>query len=307
MLKKVDGTWRMVEPAPVDADQTEVTSLTTNLAGLEINRVIEENAADLAQYGLAQPRVSSRVQGSERRRGRGAHRRPHGDRRTMSTPSRPGEKRVFLVQAFQESVFNKKPFDLRDKRILTIKRDDIDLLEVTTGRDTVQLARTGPNWGVKRPVESRGDYSAIEGLLTRISSASMTRIVEQSPAALPTESLAKYGLDKPLSTITVGAGSSRATLAIGKEENGTVYARDVSRPMVFTIDPDARHRSQEASRRVSQQERVRVPAVQSGEAACRARTQHLRVREGRRERRHPGGQVDAVDQRRRGRRSWTPP
>jgi hypothetical protein len=50
--------------------------------------------------------------------------------------------------------------------------------------------------------------------------------------------LAKYGLDKPDLTATVGAGSTRATIVIGKAgENGFQYARDVSRPMIVTIDP----------------------------------------------------------------------
>jgi hypothetical protein len=47
--------------------------------------------------------------------------------------------------------------------------------------------------------------------------------------------LGKYGLDKPDATVTVNAGSTRASLAIGKKEGDSVYARDLSRPIVFTI------------------------------------------------------------------------
>jgi hypothetical protein len=149
-----------------------------------------------------------------------------------------GEKRVFLIPSFQETSFNKKPFDLRDKRVITIKRDDIDSLEVT-GASDLQLARTGTEWSVKRPLQARGDYSAIEGLLTRVASATMSKMIEQAPAggSLPADVLAKYGLDKPALTVTLGAGKSLAALAIGKEENGTLYARDLDRPMVFAIDP----------------------------------------------------------------------
>ena len=49
--------------------------------------------------------------------------------------------------------------------------------------------------------------------------------------------LAKYGLDKPVARITLGTGSARATLALGKEEEGAVYAQDQGRGMVFTVDP----------------------------------------------------------------------
>jgi hypothetical protein len=36
---------------------------------------------------------------------------------------------------------------------------------------------------------------------------------------------------------TVGAGSARATLAFGsKKDDGSIYARDMSRPMIFTVE-----------------------------------------------------------------------
>jgi len=47
--------------------------------------------------------------------------------------------------------------------------------------------------------------------------------------------LAKYGLDKPESTVTVLLGSTRASLAVGKKEGDSNYARDLSRPLIFTI------------------------------------------------------------------------
>ena len=37
-------------------------------------------------------------------------------------------------------------------------------------------------------------------------------------------------------TVTVGAGSSKTVLEVGKTENGETYAKDASRPMVFTVD-----------------------------------------------------------------------
>jgi hypothetical protein len=49
--------------------------------------------------------------------------------------------------------------------------------------------------------------------------------------------LKDYGLDKPEVTAHVGAGSSEAGLAIGKPAaEGTIYAKDLSRPMVFTVE-----------------------------------------------------------------------
>jgi hypothetical protein len=49
--------------------------------------------------------------------------------------------------------------------------------------------------------------------------------------------LKAYGLDKPAVTIRLGTGSSQATMAFGKaaETADQVYARDLSRALVFTV------------------------------------------------------------------------
>ncbi len=221
LVKKVNGTWQMVEPAQGDADQTEASGLASSIAGVELNRVVEENATDLATYGLADPRFKVAFKAAD-----GVAGELHVGEKTATQNDlyavKAGDKRVFLVSSFQESSFNKKPFDLRDKRVLTVKREDIDSLDIS-GDANLQLARTGTEWNVRRPVDARGDYSAIEGLLTRIGSATMTKIVEQAPAggSIAPDVLTKYGLDKPPLTVTVGAGGTKAALAIGKEEGGT--------------------------------------------------------------------------------------
>jgi hypothetical protein len=49
--------------------------------------------------------------------------------------------------------------------------------------------------------------------------------------------LKAYGLDKPQAVATIGAGSSTAKIAFGgKYDDTTIYARDLSRPIIFTID-----------------------------------------------------------------------
>jgi hypothetical protein len=145
---------------------------------------------------------------------------------------------VFVISAYQESTFGKKPFDLRDKRILNFERDKVDLIEVAQrGSPAIQIARAGSEWILKSPIQARGDYSAVEGLLTRISSARMTRLIDGAATPPAAPDLAKYGLDQPGVTTTVGAGSTRATLVLGREEEGAVYARDQARPLLFTVEP----------------------------------------------------------------------
>jgi hypothetical protein len=49
--------------------------------------------------------------------------------------------------------------------------------------------------------------------------------------------LKKFKLDPPVGSVTAVSGSSRATLLFGETENALIYAKDASRPMVFTVAP----------------------------------------------------------------------
>ena len=51
-VQLVGGNWQLVEPNAADADGGVVGTVTSNLASLEVQRVVDENPADLAQYGL---------------------------------------------------------------------------------------------------------------------------------------------------------------------------------------------------------------------------------------------------------------
>ncbi len=230
MLVKRDAGWQLTEPEAADADATEASSLATNIASMEQTRVVDENAADLAPYGLAEPRIKIAFKAEGDKSGEvhlGDKTPTQGDVYAV----KPGTKRVFLVSSYLETTFDKKPFDLRDKRVVKFERDKVDALVVTRGKDTIRLKREGSDWKVEQPIAGRGDYSAIEGLLTRLSTAGMSEIVDSNATDVK-----KYGLDQPGMTISIGSGSSQAALEIGAGSGEKPYARDRSRPLVFTLD-----------------------------------------------------------------------
>ena len=230
LLRKDEAGWKMIEPTAVDADPPEVISLAQAITNLESVREVVDNPTDLAQFGLSDPQiiVDFKAEGGASGSFKLGNKNP-----TQSEiyAMKGGDNTVVLVSAFQESSFNKEPFALRDKRILKFDREKADTLALVKGGNTLELARSGSEWKVVKPVESRSDYSAVEGFLTRLNSANMSTLVEEKPA-----DLAKYGLDKPAMTVTIGAGSSKTVLEVGKTENEQTYAKDASRPMVFTVD-----------------------------------------------------------------------
>jgi hypothetical protein len=230
LVKSASG-WELVEPVKADADAAEVTSITSNLSSLEVQRVVEDTPGDLAQYGLNPPRVdvAFRLQGDKDfRHLLIGEKTPTGGDLYAKLQN---ENRVFLVSSYLDTSFNRTPFDLRDKRVLKFDRDKADSLELAGTGSTLRLTKKGEEWWITQPVTARGDFGAIEALVTRLGSVQMQRVVEAEP-----KDLKEYGLARPAITATVGAGSSRATLALGAVEGGVVYAKDASRPMVVALE-----------------------------------------------------------------------
>lgn len=225
-LRRSGSDWQVVEPSAAPADATEISGITSNLARLEQERLVEENPGDLADFGLAEPRIEVGFKaGSNEGRLLIGGKTPTGSDLYAKTAASP---RVFLVASYLESTFNRKPFDLRDKRALTFDRDAADTFEVATDGRTLSFAKKDGAWQIAQPDAARSDSAAIEGLLSRISSLQMQGIPD-APG--------NTGLDKPAATVRIGSGSAQSTLLIGGAAGeGAVYARDASRPAVFTVE-----------------------------------------------------------------------
>jgi Domain of unknown function (DUF4340) len=233
-LKKDGGTWQVVAPLAAKADEPEVSGIANALGQLEIVRVIDENPANLNDYGLMTPRIEIDFKATgdkDFRKLSIGEKSPTG---SDLFARRNDDKKVFLIPSYQETTLNRSTFELRDKTVLKFERDKVEGLEVKAGDKTLQVTKDNTEWKMTQPLQVRADYGTVEGLLGRLQSAAMKSIATET--ASPAD-LKKYGLDKPSATVDVKMGSARATLLLGsKAENNTVYARDTSKSSVVTID-----------------------------------------------------------------------
>jgi hypothetical protein len=230
-LQRVGDKWQLLEPNKTDADAGVVGTVTSNLSTLEVQRVVDENPTDLKQYGLEPARIDLSFRLKDQKEFQqllvGEKTPTGGD----VFAKRPNEKRVFLISSYLDAIFNKSAFDLRDKSVLKFDRAAADRITITEGGSTLEFTRSGMDWRIAKPVSARADYAAIEGLLTRLASTFMQKVV--APEAT---NLAMYGLDRPALTAAVMGGGQTATLTIGRMEDGARFAKDSGRPEVFTVE-----------------------------------------------------------------------
>ena len=235
VLKKDKDGWKIAEPLATGAQESEASGIANALSQLEVARVIDENPASLVDYGLGAPRVEIQFKAA-------------GDKDLkklfigQKTPTganlfakRNDDKRVFTIAAFQDGTFNRSTFDLRDKTAIKFEREKVDHIEVTADGKTVELAKAGGDWKLLKPIQAPSDTAAAEALIGKVQAAPMKSIVTDNAA--PAD-LKKYGLDKPTASITISLGSAKASLLLGgKSGDGSLYAKDASKPLVMTVDP----------------------------------------------------------------------
>ena len=229
-LRQDEGVWRVVAPVETAADDVAATSVAASLATLDIDRVLEEDAVDLEPFGLDAPALDvSFAAGGDSQRLLIGDETPTGANRYAKLGA---SDRVFLIAGHHGTTFNKTTFDLRDKTVLDFDRDTLDRLEVSSGEQTIEFTRDGDDWRLAMPLGAAADFATVEGLIGSLGSGRMLAVESENADALE-----EYGLEAPAHTVSMHAGSATATLQIGVETpDGTYFARDAARPLVFTVD-----------------------------------------------------------------------
>jgi hypothetical protein len=232
-LKKEADGWKIVKPIQSPADQNNASDVASTVATLEQDRVVDENPSDLKTYGLAPPRIEvgfTAAGEKEPKRILIGDKNPTG----MGLYAKlPNSKRVFLVANALETSLNRSTFDLRDKTALKFDATKVDAVELTSKGQTVRVVKSGDEWKLVKPLETPADYTSVEGLIGQLQSAQMMSLKDKPEDVAD---LKAYGLDKPEVTATVSSGASNVVLQLGKAaDTVTFWARDPSRPAVFTI------------------------------------------------------------------------
>lgn len=231
-LKKANGSWQIVMPLQTAADEDDVGQLTSNLSTLEITRTVDDNPTNLNDYGLQTPRIEI-----DFKAGKDAHRLFIGEKSPTGGDlfaRRDEDKKVYLVPGYTEPIFNRRTFDLRDKKFVAIDPEKVDAIDMSAGGKTLRLTKADGEWAIAKPVSLPGDNGNVDMFLNRVKTAAMKSMVTDmaSPADLK-----KYGFDKPQGELTIDSGSTHVTLAIGaKMDDNTVYIRDTAKPWIATVD-----------------------------------------------------------------------
>lgn len=186
------GDWQLTAPLVAKADSYEVGSLADNFSSLRIQRVVEEDAADPAIFGIPGRTVSLWVKGKDD---------PVRILVGMENPidnslfvKREGDPRVVLVAGYLKSPLEKKIFDFRQKDIFRFETTEVKEVSVRAAGASWEAALEEGGWFLRSPIKAKASKSKVEGLLDSLSSLRAKEFVSEDKKA---GDLKKYGLEKP--------------------------------------------------------------------------------------------------------------
>ena len=230
-LSKETGKWRLTEPKALAADQDAVSSVVTNLASLNADKIIEEKADDLKAYGLADPTLVVTV---KRKDGKSEEVLIGDDTPTGSGSyaKLPNDARVFTISSFVKSTFDKRPDDLRDKRLLAFDQDKITRVELQAKGQTVEFGKDAQNeWQILKPRPLRADSSAVNGLIDKLRDAKMD--------VTATDDAAKgFAAGTKIAVATVQDAGGTHTIEVRKDKDKNYFAKGSAVEGMYKIATD---------------------------------------------------------------------
>jgi hypothetical protein len=234
LRKGANDTWTIVKPSTAPADRNTISDVVTNLSKLEEQRVVDENAADLKAYGLAEPRidVTFHIDGEkEPRRILLGEKTPAG---SGTYAKLPANNRVFLVDTALETAVDKSAFDFRDKAALAFDQTKVTSLELASTSRTIRLEKSDNEWKIVKPIQAPADFTSVSGVIGQLQSMQMTALKDRPDEIADVK---QYGLDKPVVVATIGMGAESVKFELGKEADlGAVWGRDPSKSAVFSVN-----------------------------------------------------------------------
>ena len=235
-LVKDSGKWRMTQPQPLAADQDAAGGMVTTLANLSADKLVEEKATDLKAYGLDIPTLDVQVVrkdgktdrlliGDDTPTGSGAY------AKLASAPNTATDARVFTVGSTTKTSLDKRPDDLRDKRLIVFDSDKLTRVELQAKGATIEFGKAGQGeWGILKPRPLRADGSAVDTLIGKLKDAKMD--LSEADAAK------KFAAAPKLAVATVTDVGGVHTLEVHRDKDKNVYAKGSAVEGVYKVATD---------------------------------------------------------------------
>ena len=232
--KREDGKWTISDPRPLPVDQGNFSGVLNSLT-TPSPEVRDQHPASLKDFGLDPPAYTLEITTSSNPQSLTLS---LGDDTPTNEVSMADEREpeVFTLDTFVKSSLEKKLFDLRDRRALTLDAEQLQQITVQSKGSSWTLEKNPEGvWDLSLPPAVRADSFAVDGLVSQLRGLTMQAITSEDK-----KKSGDYGLASPDLRIELKGSGGTQTIVVGKKETNTEnhYATNSALDPVFTLSSE---------------------------------------------------------------------
>lgn len=217
--------WRMEEPVKSKGDDTAINNLLTDLKETKVNAYLR--AADPKNYGLNSPQKRLTLITKENKALGFKIGEQINDKKTYYG-AREGEPAVFTLSAETVDKIFRSLHDLRNRKLLTFKMDDVAKITIQYPDKTFELKGAGEDWSLLQPEQIKKIKPFIsKDILWTLNNLEFDEI----------EGSAETGINQPAAKITIADRQNKilGTLLVGKQAGAQYYAQIEGNSALYRI------------------------------------------------------------------------
>ena len=230
-LAKENSDWLMKSPVEAPADESEVSSLLSEITTARATGVASEGGGDLASYGLSQPvvTVNARLQaGGERQVIIGL--KTEGANKTYFAKS-SDRPQIFKIDTALYDKLNVKPGQLRSKQMFKVNKDEITRVQIRNPNLTLVAEKNSDGkWIIKEPSDKKDKEAQSSKFLDPLESTRASEVLDKPSASIA----AKLGKPAVEARLTDKAGKT-TIVRISAADGDDVYVRVDGRAEIFKV------------------------------------------------------------------------
>lgn len=230
-----DKEWVLSSPADLKYDSSILSSIVINASSIIADRLVEENAQDIAKYGLDDPViVKLKVKDGKETVLEVGDRTPTNSGYYVKSA---GKNDVYVISTYTGDYLVKDRNGIRSKKLFDFVSDDINTLVMNRkGQNLFRSDREKDSitsWTMTEPIKGSMNSSALTPMLEALANTTIVEFLEDKPSEL-----AQYGLDNPAYEFEFGTAAGAYKLSMGDEKvkGSTIYAKLDNSDEVFTVD-----------------------------------------------------------------------
>ena len=228
--------WGIVEPLKVNADNSVISQVTSNLEGLTFERTIDAAKDQLSGYSLEKPDLSIDVSyknknGAEQTKKLNFGAKNPGD--TFQYIRLGEEPKVMLGSTGLDYLKEKSLKDLRNKIVVDFAKDDVEKIYAfyPGSKERFSIEKAEKGYTMSEPMKTKADESEINKFINNF----IGMRAQEFPSEDYTQDQKKWGFDKPYAGIGMLLKGSKkeVKILIGKENQ--------NKSGVYLVNPETKN------------------------------------------------------------------